>query len=145
MEVVAEGVFLAKADGILAGVCIADRVFELVDASLSVVWLKADGDRVEKGTRIGNVSCHIMTMVWSGGCVGSGIGTIDSAGRAHLPQFLAEDVRHRLVDGQDDGRGESGRICDRGAGHAQNGTWATPARQMGGAYRRRHESSYRSL
>lgn len=45
----ATGTFLAKADGILAGQAVADRVFALVDPSVRVTWRKRDGDALTKG------------------------------------------------------------------------------------------------
>lgn len=48
--------FLAKADGVLAGLCVAQTVFEAVDKSLKVDWSKNDGDAVTSGTHFGTVS-----------------------------------------------------------------------------------------
>lgn len=47
--------FLAKADGIIAGICVADRVCELVDAHLTVKWSVTDGVKIQKGDIIGQV------------------------------------------------------------------------------------------
>ncbi|MBN8587376.1 MAG: carboxylating nicotinate-nucleotide diphosphorylase [Rhodothermia bacterium] len=47
--------FLAKSDGILAGKRVAERVFNLVDATLEVVWTAEDGDPLTKGTYFGTV------------------------------------------------------------------------------------------
>jgi nicotinate-nucleotide pyrophosphorylase (carboxylating) len=41
--------FLAKADGVLAGQAVADRVFALVDPRVSLSWRKRDGDRLSSG------------------------------------------------------------------------------------------------
>ena len=51
----AEARFLAKEDGVLAGLAIAERVFAAVDPSLTVTWTAADGDTVTRGTHFGMV------------------------------------------------------------------------------------------
>eukprot|EP00898_Chlorokybus_atmophyticus_P006159 jgi/Chlat1/6544/Chrsp45S06010 len=51
----AEAQFLAKADGVLAGVAVADMVFEQVDPSLQTSWMASDGDVIRKGQVIGTV------------------------------------------------------------------------------------------
>eukprot|EP00798_Chlamydomonas_sp_ICE-L_P010110 gene10110-8012_t len=48
--------FLAKADGVLAGLSIADDVFQIVDPSLKVTWTAKDGDEVTSGTYFGTVT-----------------------------------------------------------------------------------------
>ena len=45
--------FLAKADGVLAGVAVADAVAAAVDPELHVVWFARDGERVIKGQTLG--------------------------------------------------------------------------------------------
>lgn len=51
----AEAVFLAKADGILAGTFVAERVFAAVDASVRVTWLAADGQAIRQGEPFGRL------------------------------------------------------------------------------------------
>ena len=51
----AEAHFLAKQDGVLAGLRVADHVFAAVDASLTAGWTKADGEAVTQGEIIGTV------------------------------------------------------------------------------------------
>jgi len=51
----AEAHFLAKEDGVLAGLAVAERVFAAVDAGLAVTWTAADGDAVAAGTVFGRV------------------------------------------------------------------------------------------
>eukprot|EP00891_Asterochloris_glomerata_P008802 jgi/Astpho2/8802/Aster-05445 len=48
--------FLAKADGVLAGLAVADLVFSAVDPCLSVHWNGRDGARVAAGTKFGTVT-----------------------------------------------------------------------------------------
>ena len=47
--------FLAKADGTLAGLAVAERVFEAVDTNLDVSWTASDGDAVTAGAVFGEV------------------------------------------------------------------------------------------
>ncbi|MFT7678863.1 MAG: nicotinate-nucleotide pyrophosphorylase (carboxylating) [Planctomycetota bacterium] len=54
-EAQAEGVLLAKGEGVLAGLGVFARVFELLDPSVSVSLDLADGDRVEAGLVVGRV------------------------------------------------------------------------------------------
>lgn len=48
--------FLAKADGVLCGLSVALRVFELLDESFSAIIHKNDGDKVKKGDIIAELS-----------------------------------------------------------------------------------------
>ena len=52
----AEAFFLAKEDGVLAGLAVAERVFAALDERVSIAWNAADGDAVEAGTRLGTIS-----------------------------------------------------------------------------------------
>ncbi len=47
--------FLAKEDGTLAGLYVAQRVFHTLDSVLEVFWSKTDGQLVEKGDVFGTV------------------------------------------------------------------------------------------
>lgn len=46
---------VAKADGILSGILIFERVMKTVDTHVKCEWLKTDGDYIKKGERIGNI------------------------------------------------------------------------------------------
>lgn len=46
---VTEAKFIAKADGIIAGMPVVSRVFELIDSRISIEIFKNDGDKVIKG------------------------------------------------------------------------------------------------
>lgn len=48
-------VFLAKADGVLCGMDVALRVFELLDESVTYEKLKKDGDIIQKGDILANI------------------------------------------------------------------------------------------
>ena len=49
----AEATFLAKADGILAGLGLCDLIFEIVDPNLVATWSASDGAWVERGREFG--------------------------------------------------------------------------------------------
>lgn len=49
-------VFLAKADGVLCGIDVAMRVFELLDSTFKVEVFKKDGDKLQKGDIIAKIS-----------------------------------------------------------------------------------------
>ena len=55
--------FVAKADGVLCGVEIAMRVFELLDSSFQCEYLKRDGDFVQAGDRIVNFSGRMRQLL----------------------------------------------------------------------------------
>ena len=52
---VSEARFLAKEDGILSGLNIAEIIFYRVDANLRVTWSAKDSDSITKGTYFGSV------------------------------------------------------------------------------------------
>lgn len=55
--------FMAKADGVLAGIEIALRVFTILDPEMKIELFKKDGDRVKKGDIIANFSGHTRLML----------------------------------------------------------------------------------
>ncbi|KFK33353.1 hypothetical protein AALP_AA5G002900 [Arabis alpina] len=61
MEV--EAYFLAKEDGIVAGIALAEMIFQQVDPSLKVEWMRKDGDYVTKGLKFGKVSGNAHKIV----------------------------------------------------------------------------------
>lgn len=62
-ETPATAQFLAKADGVLAGLGVAEQVFAAVDPELAVAWTLADGDRVATGTRFGTVTGRARSIL----------------------------------------------------------------------------------
>ena len=54
---------VAKADGVICGVEVGRRVFELVDNSLNIKTLKRDGDRVAKGEIIMTIEGHAGSIL----------------------------------------------------------------------------------
>eukprot|EP00823_Brevimastigomonas_motovehiculus_P003015 TRINITY_DN1812_c0_g1_i1.p1 TRINITY_DN1812_c0_g1~~TRINITY_DN1812_c0_g1_i1.p1 ORF type:complete len:314 (+),score=72.97 TRINITY_DN1812_c0_g1_i1:86-1027(+) len=55
--------FLAKADGVLAGLKVAECVFHTVDPKVSITWAKKDGDEVKKGEIFGIVRGKTRSLV----------------------------------------------------------------------------------
>ncbi|PKA55639.1 nicotinate-nucleotide pyrophosphorylase (carboxylating) [Apostasia shenzhenica] len=53
MEV--EAHFIAKEDGVIAGIALAEMIFDQVDPSLKVEWSTRDGNYIHKGTKFGKV------------------------------------------------------------------------------------------
>ncbi|KAL8196406.1 hypothetical protein R6Q57_024701 [Mikania cordata] len=61
MEV--EAYFLAKDDGIVAGIALAEMIFNEVDPTLKVEWFKKDGDNVVRGLKFGKVHGRAHSIV----------------------------------------------------------------------------------
>ena len=55
-EARSDAYFVAKADGVLCGIDIALRVFELLDPTVQATLYFHDGDRIKKGDRIADFS-----------------------------------------------------------------------------------------
>ena len=55
--------FLLKEDGVVAGLAVAERVFEDVDDELKVTWSAADGDALAKGTVFGEVTGRARSIL----------------------------------------------------------------------------------
>ena len=60
---ISEAYFVAKDDGILAGIEVALRVFTILDPELKIELLKKDGDKVKNGDIIANFSGHTRLML----------------------------------------------------------------------------------
>jgi nicotinate-nucleotide pyrophosphorylase (carboxylating) len=58
-----EGVFLAKARGVLAGTSLIEIGYQLLNPSIMVAYEKKDGDRVEKGDIIAKVKGPIQVLL----------------------------------------------------------------------------------
>ena len=57
------GILFAKSEGVVAGLPVAGRVFETLDATLSFRTLVNDGDVVKAGTRIAEVQGNAKTIL----------------------------------------------------------------------------------
>ncbi len=55
--------WVAKEDGVIAGLPIAERVFSLLDGSVDFRAEIVEGDRITKGTKIANISCQLSTLL----------------------------------------------------------------------------------
>ena len=54
---------IAKADGVLAGLCVFERTFTLLDAAVKVVLHKKEGDEVKKGDVVAQVSGNMRAIL----------------------------------------------------------------------------------
>ncbi len=59
----ADGRFVAKESGVLAGAFVASRVFHLLDASISLQWLCGDGSNVQPGETIGTIAGRTRSIL----------------------------------------------------------------------------------
>lgn len=55
--------WVAKEDGVMAGLPIAERVFSLLGGDVMFEAEVAEGDRIQKGTKIANISCQLSTLL----------------------------------------------------------------------------------
>jgi nicotinate-nucleotide pyrophosphorylase (carboxylating) len=55
--------FVAREEGVLAGVACADEVYRQVDPALEVVWNAADGDELTPGTHVGSVTGSLRSIL----------------------------------------------------------------------------------
>ncbi|WP_456425923.1 carboxylating nicotinate-nucleotide diphosphorylase [Rhodocaloribacter sp.] len=62
-ETTATAHFLAKEDGVLAGLYVAARVFAAVDAAARVTWTARDGDAVRSGAVFGTVTGRARSLL----------------------------------------------------------------------------------
>lgn len=60
---VSEGVFIAKEDGVLSGIKVMKRVFELVDDSIYLKVINTDGTKVEKGDLVAIISGNSRSIL----------------------------------------------------------------------------------
>lgn len=60
---VSEAVFIAKADGILCGIDVAMRVFQLLDESFTCIVHKKDGDEIKKGDLIAELKGKTVRLL----------------------------------------------------------------------------------
>lgn len=58
-----EAQLICKQDGVLAGLSVFQRVFELLDETVSVEFYYSDGDQVKKGDLIGTVTGDIRAIL----------------------------------------------------------------------------------
>ncbi|KAK9052218.1 hypothetical protein SSX86_028846 [Deinandra increscens subsp. villosa] len=62
-EMEVEAYFLAKDDGIVAGIALAEMIFNEVDPTLKVEWFRKDGDDVVRGLKFGKVHGRAHSIV----------------------------------------------------------------------------------
>ncbi|KAM3328552.1 nicotinate-nucleotide pyrophosphorylase [Capsicum galapagoense] len=109
VDLESEAYFLAKEDGIVAGIALAEMIFAEVDPSLKVEWYIKDGDKVHKGLKFGKVQGKAHSIVIAERVVlnfmqrMSGIATLTKAmADAAHPAYILETRKTapglRLVD-----------------------------------------------
>ncbi|KAG0452719.1 hypothetical protein HPP92_025383 [Vanilla planifolia] len=62
-EMKVDAYFIAKEDGVIAGLALAEMIFDQVDPSLKVEWSVSDGTCIHKGMQLGKVygcACNIV-------------------------------------------------------------------------------------
>jgi nicotinate-nucleotide pyrophosphorylase len=59
----ASGIFIAKADGIIAGIEVAQQVYDLLSQDATFIPAVADGDSIKKGEIIGRSTGNIRTLL----------------------------------------------------------------------------------
>jgi len=62
-ETRAQGRFIAKESGVLAGLEVAESVFHRLDPSIRIDWLHSDGSRVVSGTTFGRVEGNAIAIL----------------------------------------------------------------------------------
>ncbi|MGH9210792.1 MAG: carboxylating nicotinate-nucleotide diphosphorylase [Acidimicrobiales bacterium] len=62
-DLVATAVFVPRDSGVLAGCRCADEAMRQVDPALAVAWLADDGERVAAGTKLGQVSGSLASIL----------------------------------------------------------------------------------
>lgn len=60
---VSEAIFVAKADGVLCGIDVAMRVFELLDDTFTCTIYKKDGDEIKKGDLIAELKGRTVRLL----------------------------------------------------------------------------------
>mmetsp|Transcript_19499 Transcript_19499/g.58948 ORF Transcript_19499/g.58948 Transcript_19499/m.58948 type:complete len:331 (-) Transcript_19499:306-1298(-) len=59
----ASAIFVAKADGVLAGLAVVDQTFAVVDPTVRVAWTAKDGDAVKKGKVFGTLEGSALSIL----------------------------------------------------------------------------------
>ncbi|KAG5603993.1 hypothetical protein H5410_025485 [Solanum commersonii] len=109
VDLESEAYFIAKEDGIVAGIALAEMIFAEVDSSLKVEWFIKDGDKVHKGLKFGKVQGKAHNIVIAERVVlnfmqrMSGIATLtkamaDAANPAYILETRKTAPGLRLVD-----------------------------------------------
>lgn len=62
-ESISQAYMIAKEDGVIAGLSVAKRVFEIIDDEVNVTFNVEDGDVVKKGTKIAHIKGKTKTIL----------------------------------------------------------------------------------
>lgn len=60
---VADAAFVARQDGVVAGTACATEAFAQIDPTVSVTWVRTDGDRVAPGDELGRVAGPLASLL----------------------------------------------------------------------------------
>lgn len=63
MDVGGQAYWVAKEDGVVAGLPVAKRVFSLLESGAAFRAEVAEGDRISQGTKIASISCQLSTLL----------------------------------------------------------------------------------
>lgn len=55
--------WIAKEEGVIAGLPVAERIFTLIDSDVRFRAEVAEGDRIQKGTKIADIRCQLSTLL----------------------------------------------------------------------------------
>ena len=55
--------WVAKEEGVIAGLPVAERIFSLLDKNVRFQAEVAEGDRITKGTTLANITCQLSTLL----------------------------------------------------------------------------------
>ena len=90
---------IAKADGVIAGLAVFSRVFELLDPATRVTADVADGERVSAGQHVATVEGDPFIAFASYGKGRSGVFTTDCAPHWAPPEFCNWEYYNQLFKG----------------------------------------------
>ncbi|MEM9088469.1 MAG: carboxylating nicotinate-nucleotide diphosphorylase [Cyanobacteria bacterium P01_F01_bin.53] len=99
VKIQGEAYWVAKEEGIIAGLPIAERVFYLIDEEVSFQAQVAEGDRIQKGDTIAKISCRLGALL-TGERVALNLG-MSLSGIATMTRRYADliaDLPTQLVD-----------------------------------------------
>lgn len=63
VQVDGQACWVAKEDGVVAGLPIAERIFSLLDVGVTFQAAVGEGDRTTKGTKVADISCQLSTLL----------------------------------------------------------------------------------
>lgn len=95
----AEGVFVARQDGVIAGLCCAQLTFKLLEEKSVFTAHVEDGDTIKAGTKIASIRCLARNLLTGERTALNFLGRL--SGIATLTRKFADEIAHTTA-----------RICD---------------------------------